>query len=78
MSCGSCLSCFLDCSLQPGKGANLLALLFVMFVMFACGFVTFPYGFSGQVWYLIVSIPDLCLLTCLEHLHVYVSKLNNL
>ena len=25
-------------------------------------FVTFPYGASGQVWYLIVSIPDLCLL----------------
>ena len=25
-------------------------------------FVTFPYGILGQVWYLIVSIPDLCLL----------------
>ena len=25
-------------------------------------FVTFPYGFSGEVWYLFVSIPDLCLL----------------
>ena len=24
--------------------------------------VTFPYGVSGQVWYLIVSIPDLCIL----------------
>ena len=24
-------------------------------------FVTFPYGVPGQVWYLIVSIPDLCL-----------------
>ena len=23
-------------------------------------FVTFPYGVLGQVWYLIVSIPDLC------------------
>ena len=23
---------------------------------------TFPYGVSGQVWYLIASIPDLCLL----------------
>ena len=22
--------------------------------------VSFPYGFSVQVWYLIVSIPDLC------------------
>ena len=28
-------------------------------------FVTFPCGFLGQVWYLIVSIPDLCLLTYL-------------
>ena len=25
-----------------------------------CGFVTFPCGIPGQVWYLIVSIPDLC------------------
>ena len=23
--------------------------------------VTFPFGILGQVWYLIVSIPDLCL-----------------
>ena len=38
--------------------ADLLALLHVMF---SCIFVTFPYGVLGQVWYLIVSIPDLCL-----------------
>ena len=25
-----------------------------------CDFVTFPCGFLGQVWYLIVSFPDLC------------------
>ena len=25
-------------------------------------FVTFPYGVPGQAWYLVVSIPDLCLL----------------
>ena len=30
-------------------------------VMFPSAFVTFPYGISGQMWYLIVSIPDLCL-----------------
>ena len=29
------------------------------FVMFNCVFVTFPSGILGQVWYLIVSIPDL-------------------
>ena len=27
-----------------------------------CEFVTFPFGILGQVWYLIVSIPDLCTL----------------
>ena len=42
-----------------GKGlADLLALLYVMF-----SFVTFPYGVLGQKWYLIVLIPDLCLLS---------------
>ena len=30
------------------------------FVMFNCVFVTFPCGIPCQVWYLIVSIPDLC------------------
>ena len=30
-----------------------------------CGvvIVTFPFGILGQVWYLIVSIPDLCSLS---------------
>ena len=32
----------------------------LLFVMFNCVFVTFPSGILGQVWYLIVSIPDLC------------------
>ena len=40
-------------------------LLALLCVMFSCVFVTFPYFFSGQVWYLIVSITDLCLLLCL-------------
>ena len=31
----------------------------LLFVMFSCVFVNFPYGFLGQVWYLIVSFPDL-------------------
>ena len=37
-------------------------------VMFPCVFVSSPYGVLGKVWYLIVSIPALCLLffsTCL-------------
>ena len=37
-------------------------LLALLCVMFSCVFVTFPYGGLGQEWYLIVLIPDLCLL----------------
>ena len=53
-----CLCLCLVCFLQPWK-ADLLALLYVMF---SCVFFTFPYGVLGQVWYLILSIPDICLL----------------
>ena len=42
--------------------------LYVMFscVCFLCIFFTFPFGVLGQVWYLIVSIPDLCFLSYLK------------
>ena len=43
--------------------ADLLALLCVIC---SCVCVAFPYGVVDNVWYLIVSIPDLCLLHCLE------------
>ena len=36
-------------------------------VVFSCVCVTFPYGVPSQVWYLIVSIPDLCLPFYLDH-----------
>ena len=39
--------------------ADILALV----VMSICDFVTFPCGILGQVWYLIVLIPDLCRLS---------------
>ena len=39
-----------------GKGLT----SWLSFVMFNCVFATFPCGILGQVWYLIVSIPDLC------------------
>ena len=39
-----------------GKGLT----SWLLFVMFIVVFVTFPCGIPGQVWYLIVSIPDLC------------------
>ena len=63
--CSLCL--FLLCCLSDHcilvmtfwERVDLLALLCVMF---SCVFVTCLYGVSGQVWYLIVSIPDLCLL----------------
>ena len=35
----------------------------VLFVMFNCDFVTSPCGILGQIWYLIVLIPDLCRLS---------------
>ena len=37
-----------------GKGLTSL----LLFVMFNCVFVTFPCGILGQVWYMIVSVPD--------------------
>ena len=36
-------------------------LLAALCVVFSFVFVTFPYGVEGQVWYLIIAIPDLCL-----------------
>ena len=51
-SCGLVVTCW--------ERAGLLAHLCVMF---PCVIVTFPYGVLGQVWYLIVSIPDICLLS---------------
>ena len=56
--------------------ADLLALLCVVF---SCvSFVTFPYGVLGQVLYLIVSIPYLCLpLYSVEH-NYFLSKLPTL
>ena len=33
------------------------------FVVSNCEFIHFPIGVLGQVWYLIVSISDLCTLT---------------
>ena len=60
--CYVCLSCLtvmsVTCSLVVTcrERADLLAFLLVFFI-------TFPYGVIGQQWYLIVSIPDLCLLS---------------
>ena len=48
---------FIAALLSPA-GKRLTSLL--LFVMPYCVFVTFPCGILGQVWYLIVLIPDLC------------------
>ena len=53
------LSCLLIAALWSPAGKG------VAFGSLVCDdslcFVTFPCGVLGQVWYLIVSIPDLCL-----------------
>ena len=55
------LSCALFTALQSPAGKGLTAWLSYRVICY-CVFVTFPYGVMVQVWYLIVSIPDLCLL----------------
>ena len=60
-----CLLCLcarlLICALWSTAGKGLTSWL--SFVVSDCEFVTFPFGILGRVWYLIVSIPDLCTLT---------------
>ena len=52
-------------ALWPPAGKGLT--FWLSFVMSYCEFVTFPIGILGQLWYLIVSIPDLCPLRTLEN-----------
>ena len=40
-----------------------VALLALLYSMFYCGYDSFSCGVLSQVWCLIVSIPDLCLLS---------------
>ena len=54
-----------------GKGMT----SWLLFVMFTFVFVTFPCGIVGQVWYLIVSIPDLSRLSYFEIAGVAGSRL---
>ena len=58
--CHALLSVHCSLVVTYWERAGHLALLYVMFY---CVFVTFPCGVLGQVYYLIVSIHDLCLLT---------------
>ena len=73
--CASVYMCFV---VTCWERADLLTLVCGVY----CEFVTFPIWILGQVWYLIVSIPDLCTLTyfyiysvfwyCWVRLHVFV------
>ena len=60
------LSRLFTAALWSPAGKGLTAWL--LFVMCNCVIATFPCGILGQVWYLIVSIPDL------SHLCYYKSK----
>ena len=55
------MSCLVLAALWSPAGEGLLFAL--LYVMFSCVFVTSPYGVLGQVWYLIVLIHALCLLS---------------
>ena len=57
-----------------GKGADLLPLVRDGY----CIFVTFPCGILGQVWYLIVSYPDLCHLSYFNHSEARTQKYRQL
>ena len=52
------LSCLFIAALWSTAGKGLTS--WILFVILNCVFVTLPCGVLGQVWYLIVSIPDLC------------------
>ena len=67
--CGSFSFCVCLCYIILSVSCSLLVICWergdsfaLLFVIFSGAFVTFPYSILGQVWYLIVSIPDICLL----------------
>ena len=53
--------------------AGLLALLYVLF---SCVIVTFPCVVLGQAWYMIVSIPEFCIL--LNYIYHELASIKNL
>ena len=61
MLCVFMLSRLFIAALRSPARKGLTSLLLIL--MFNCVFVTFHSGILGQVWYLIISIPDLCRLS---------------
>ena len=62
------LSRLLIAALWSPAGKGLTSWL--SFVVLNCVVVIFPFGILGQVWYLIVSIPDLCPLSLFHTVHM--------
>ena len=60
--CFVCVCLYMLCGLLLGKGWPLGSRLWCL--LWVC---PFPIGILGQVWYLIVSIPDLCTLTYFQY-----------
>ena len=58
--CVLCFSCFRVCSLLPCDHLRERTDLLALVGNVNCIFVTFQCGILGQVWYLIVSVPDRC------------------
>ena len=62
----TCICLFVPCGHLLGKGWPLQSRLWCQTV--SCHY---PNGIQGQVWYLIISIPDLC---TLNYLHLSISN----
>ena len=65
LSLSCCDACSRSCSLVVTSWERASLFGFLIFDVFAC-FCYFPFGVLGQLWYLIVSISDLCSLPNLE------------
>ena len=66
------LWCLFIAALWTPAGKGLTSWL--LSVMSNCDFVTLPCGILGQVWYLVVLIPDLCRLFYFEHFAPFVVE----
>ena len=64
------LSCMLIVALWSHAGKGLTSWL--PFVLLNCVNATFPYSILGQVWYLIISIPDRCPISYFNLPRIYI------
>ena len=66
------LVCVFICALWSPAGKELT--FWLLFVVSNCEVVFFPISILGQVWFLIVSIPDLCTLSFISILKYLKNK----